>query len=71
MTDHQTPAVMRTKKLSPYQRIMKAVKSGCGVRLSKDEVFQMSLDDAIATVAQNEDEAMNPRKKVKEDKSAK
>ena len=44
-------------KLSPYQRIVRAAKEGKGVHLSGDEVFAMALDDAIETMAYNDDEA--------------
>jgi hypothetical protein len=37
-----------------YRRIMKAAKAGRGVRLSVDEVWAISQDDAIATPAGNE-----------------
>ncbi|SFI15063.1 hypothetical protein [Albimonas pacifica] len=44
----------------PYNRIMRAAKAGKGVRLSADEVWDLHLDDAIATRAhflQEEEEA--------------
>lgn len=42
-------------KWTPYQRIMRAAKRGTGVRLSADEVFALSADDAISTCAANDD----------------
>lgn len=44
------------RKPSAYQRIMRAAKAGVGVRLSADEVWAMSHDNAIETVALNDDE---------------
>lgn len=44
------------KKLTPYQRIMRASKLGVGVRLSVEEVEQMSRDTAIEQLAINDDE---------------
>ncbi len=43
-------------RLSPYQRIVRAAKAGRGVRLSADETFSLAHDDAIATVAAQDDE---------------
>lgn len=42
--------------LSPHQKIMRAAKRGTGLRLTADEVFQLSRDGAIATCAENDDE---------------
>jgi hypothetical protein len=42
-----------SKRLDPYTRIMKAAAAGKGVVLSAREVYEMSFDDAIATVAEN------------------
>jgi hypothetical protein len=44
--------------LTPYQRIMRAAAAGRGVRLTAAECVQMSRDDAIATVAENDDRRM-------------
>lgn len=44
------------EKKTPYQRIMRAAERGGGVRLSVDDVFLLSMDDAIATRANNDDE---------------
>lgn len=41
--------------LTPYQKIMRAAKRRTGLRLSPDEVRALSGDDAIATVAMNDD----------------
>lgn len=41
---------------TPYQRIMLASKRGVGIRLTADEVFEMSKDTAIAQLAANDDE---------------
>lgn len=55
-SDHPTGDNLKMgKKLSPYQRIMQNAKKGKGVVLSADEVFALSMDNAIATVADNED----------------
>lgn len=43
------------KKLSPYQRIVRNARKGRGVRLSVDEVRDMSMDGAIEQVATNDD----------------
>lgn len=51
------PAPKERKKLTPYQRIMHAAKRGTGMRLSADEAFALSMDDAIASCAINDDEA--------------
>lgn len=39
------------RPLDPYIRILWAAKRGQGITLSADEVWHMSLDDAIATAA--------------------
>ncbi len=41
---------------SPYQRIMIAANKGVGLRLSLEEVFQLSLDTTIRQAAENQDE---------------
>lgn len=46
----------RACKLTPWQRIMDAAKSGRGIRLSYDEVARLSMDYAIETKARNDDE---------------
>jgi hypothetical protein len=38
---------------NPYVRIMWAAHRGQGITLSADEVYLMSFDDAISTVASN------------------
>ena len=50
-----------SKRLTCYQRIMRAAKKGVGVRLSADEAFQLSMDDAVMQVAQADDEEAEPR----------
>lgn len=42
--------------MTPHQKIMRAAKRGTGCHLTADEVSQLSLDDAIATCAANDDE---------------
>ena len=42
--------------MTPYQRIMLAAKRGTGVRLTADEVWQMSNDTAIADRAAVDDD---------------
>lgn len=46
----------RTKYPTPYQRIMRAATLGCGVRISAEEVQQMSRDTAIEQLAINDTE---------------
>jgi hypothetical protein len=43
-------------KLTPWQRIIRAAKEGKGIRLSADEVYMLSQDDAIEQRARNDDE---------------
>lgn len=43
--------------MTPYQRIMAAAKLGRGVRLTAEEVRQMSRDSAILQLAELDDEA--------------
>jgi hypothetical protein len=40
--------------LTPWQKIMRAAHRGTGLRLSPDEVGELSADAAIATVAGND-----------------
>lgn len=40
-------------KVNPYLRIMRAAAKGKGVKLSAEEVWHLSHDSAIATVATN------------------
>ena len=44
-----------SKKLTPYQRIVRNAKRGAGVVLSADEVLTLSLDDAIEMRAMLDD----------------
>ncbi len=44
------------KKLSPYQRIMRASRRGIGLNLNSEEVFSLSMDVAIVDAAFNDDE---------------
>lgn len=44
------------KKLSPYQRIMRAYENGRGLRLSFSEVHKLGLDHAIILRAALDDE---------------
>lgn len=37
----------------PYNRILRAARSGKGVRLTADDCHELSMDDAIGTRAQN------------------
>lgn len=43
------------KRLTPYQRIIRAAQCGKGVRLSAAEVRDMSADHAIMQVAEHDD----------------
>lgn len=45
-----------TQKLTPWQRIMRNAERGIGVRLSAEDVYRLSRDDAIATRALLDDE---------------
>lgn len=45
-----------SKKLTIYQRIVKNAKGSRGMRLTADEVFELSLDAAIKAVALNDDQ---------------
>lgn len=45
------------KHPTPYQRIVRAAKARRGVRLTAEEVREMSNDDAISKLASNDDEA--------------
>lgn len=58
MTRDTEPASVAKErgKLSPYQRIMRNAAKGRGVRLSAEETFAMSLDEAVAQCAVNDDE---------------
>jgi hypothetical protein len=44
---------------TPYQKIMRAAKSLEGVKLSSDDVFELSLDTAIKDRAALDDEEDN------------
>lgn len=48
-----------SRKLTPYQRIMRAAAQGCGLRLTADEVEELAGDDAIEAVARGDDERMS------------
>jgi hypothetical protein len=48
-------------RMTPYQRIMRAAKLGKGIRLSAGEAFYLSLDDAIMTRAQLDDDPESGR----------
>lgn len=43
-------------KLTPFQKIMRAAKKGRGLRLTANEVFQLSRDEAVSEAAFNDDE---------------
>lgn len=47
--------------MTPHQKIMRAAKRGTGTRLSSEEVFLLSMDDAVAMAAQNDDEEQSKR----------
>jgi hypothetical protein len=46
-------------KKTPWQKIMDAAKKGRGLRLSADEIFLLSCDDAIETRARNDENGWN------------
>jgi hypothetical protein len=43
-------------KRTPYQKIMQAAKRGTGLRLTADEVYALSQDNAIEVRASGDDE---------------
>lgn len=45
-------------KYTPHQRIMRAANKNTHLRLSRDEVQRLAQDDAIMTVAANDDADM-------------
>jgi hypothetical protein len=45
-------------KLTPHQKIMRAAQLGTGLRLTAEEVSQLSMDGAIAQCAANDDEQL-------------
>lgn len=45
---------MSTPTPTVYQRIMQAAKRGAGLRLSADDVWQLTQDDAIETRAERD-----------------
>ncbi len=53
--------------MTPYQRIMAASHAGKGIRLSADDVFRLSMDDAISTRAALDDEEGKPIQDIKPD----
>jgi len=50
---------MEKIKKTVYQRIMDAREAGKGLRLSKEDVWELSWDDAIETRAQFDDFVQN------------
>jgi hypothetical protein len=38
-------------KLTPHQKIMRAYHRGTGLRLSKEDIVNLTLDDAVVTAA--------------------
>lgn len=52
--------VQRPVGLTPHQKIMRAARNCTGLRLTADEVRHLAGDDAIATCATNDDEAVTP-----------
>lgn len=61
----------KKRKLTPYQRIVRAAKAGRGCLLSADDCFQLGvMDDAITTVAQRDDERDKPEPESQPNKSA-
>lgn len=58
---------MSGSSLSPQQRIMRAAKLGVGLRLSADDVWRLSRDEALATLASNDDEARTERETEKQE----
>lgn len=43
--------------MTPHQRIMRCARNGTGCRLTRDEVWRLSRDDAISHRAMIDDEA--------------
>ena len=49
----------RRQPLTPYQKILRAAERGGSLRLSPEEVVQLSRDDAIVCRAEQDDEGMD------------
>jgi len=47
------------KKLTPWQRIMRAARRRTGLYLSPNEIQDLHMDDAIATRATLDDDAVD------------
>jgi hypothetical protein len=45
----------KVKPLSPWQKIVRASEAHKGLRLTAEEVFRLSEDEAISTKAANDD----------------
>lgn len=43
------------RRLSAYQRIVRAAKRGTGLRLDADEVAKLAQDEAIRSIAEQDD----------------
>jgi hypothetical protein len=51
-------------RLTPWQRIARAAQRDTGLRLSADEVFRLSMDDAIMRRAELDDLGIDYRKEL-------
>ena len=58
---------VKSTKLTPYQRIVRAAKTGTGVRLTADEAWQMARDTAILQRAEWDDDPEGEREQIAAD----
>lgn len=53
-------------KLTPHQRIIRASERGTGIRLTEEEVWILSCDDAVASRAEWDDAAGGDTKRLEQ-----
>lgn len=51
----------KRKRITPYQKIMRAMNRGTGVRLTAKDVLELSLDDAIEARGLMDEEGADER----------
>lgn len=56
MTPDKDDSPRKRKRLTPYQKIVRAGQYGRGLKLTGKEIAELNMDDAILTVARNDDE---------------